>query len=449
MTRLVHHHSKRPLTSVLIELTNNRRKRLCKSQSLFLGLRFAFWWGVQYQKNQPEPPPVPVPTPQIVGGAVKQNPSSEKKYSSIGAQKPEESVDKDEKTEKEPPPEDPTTDIDQVSSKLDQLKSTDEEIQQKLNQLTLQILQNKLGEAEKTLDELKNKNHSLKTDVNTFENRPLIKRIKELQEQIDSLNRELQAKRQREQEELLQIAELEEQVSRRRKPLSKKKPKVKKKRKVVPSVKTKKPPKKTRRPSPKKVVPSGTKKPPKKKPVPRHIPKPQKPTWRIGTGRIIVVSLSNTFGGQQKTIRNGFFEVLTAKKGQSRSFTLYTIQSGRQSSTLLTSSQLRRLPKEGSSHSILGKLESGMRFGAADLWALGDLSNLIGKKRTQIGKVLYITDNKRINSANQKQLDILLKWKKAGGRLQVLTTGSCSVWQQVGATCSNISNLKGTLRGFI
>jgi len=172
--------------------------------------------------NKPEQPPVPVPTPQLAGGsAEKQNPSSEKKDSSTGTQKPEESVDKDGKTEKEPPPEVPTTDIDQVSSKLDKLKSTDEEIQQQVNQLTLQILQNKLGEAEKKLYELKNKNLSLKTDVNTFENRPLIKRIKELQEQIDSFNRELQAKRQREQE--LQIAELEEPVSRPRKPLSGKK----------------------------------------------------------------------------------------------------------------------------------------------------------------------------------------------------------------------------------
>ncbi len=324
-----------------------------------------------------------------------------------------------------------TTPQESDSSKIDGMDSQ-----------TSQVIPN-IEKLENSLGELQKEDTELQTEQQKLENLPLIKRIEELFNENQSLQYELSVKKQKK-EQAQHVVSSDEYVetmpNRAQNSEQKKNPS----RTVVGKKRHKRPKKSTaKRPISK---PKKTKK--YKKPT-KTISKPRKKPKSVGRGRIVVVSLSTFSRGQQKAIRNSFFEVLKAKKRKSNSFTLYTIQSGRQSRALLTSSQLRRLPVEGGSHSILGKLETGMRFGARDLKALADLSRLIKSKRNKIGRVLYITDNKRIDAANQKQRNILLEWKKAGGRLTVLTSGSCSVWKQFKASCRALGSLKGTLRGFM
>ncbi|MDM8557508.1 hypothetical protein [Candidatus Parabeggiatoa sp. HSG14] len=310
-----------------------------------------------------------------------------------------------------------------LENTLKELESESNGIQTEMNSRTSKVIQNKLDEVKRTLDVLNTDNTLLQKESDALVNLPLIKRI-------EYLYHELISKREREKLEQTRFVSVDE-------PIETRSDKAKKKTRKPKTAGGKK-----RRKTPKKPIA-------KKSTIPKPIKTPKPKAKSVGKGRIVVVSLSTFSGGQQKTIRNSFFEVLKAKKKKSRSFILYTIQSGKQLRTLLTSSQLRRLPIEGGSSSILGKLETGMQFKAKDLKAFADLSKVIKSKRKKVGRVLYITDNKRIDSVNQKQRDILLKWNKAGGRLIVLTSGSCSVWKQVKAKCRALSNLKGTLKSFM
>lgn len=168
-----------------------------------------------------------------------------------------------------------------------------------------------------------------------------------------------------------------------------------------------------------------------------------------GSNRLVVVSLSTFSGGQRRAIRDSFSEVFSSlKKNKSgKRFTLRTIQSGRRvSGTLLTCNNLRNL----SNSSIQAKVNQIMQFGATDLQSVADLTKLDSQARSK-RRVLYITDNKRINASTRKR-EVLSAWTKAGIRLIVLTTGECSVWDNVGATCrrwSGKNGLKNNLKSFL
>jgi len=164
-----------------------------------------------------------------------------------------------------------------------------------------------------------------------------------------------------------------------------------------------------------------------------------------GSHRLIVVSLSKNYSiTQQRAIQNSLFEALSKVKGTETPLTLVTIGSGRQHNTILTSAKLQKLPVSGRRISILGKIESGVRFGARDLWAIGDLGKEVDtfiqqkeKSADAIGHVLYLTDNTRLpEKPPNKERGVPLAWREDGIALTVLTTKTCQVWEKsVRATC--------------
>jgi len=175
--------------------------------------------------------------------------------------------------------------------------------------------------------------------------------------------------------------------------------------------------------------------------------------------KLIVVSLSANLKEKENIIRDSFFEVFSdLKKRKSETpFNLLTLQTGRQLYTLLTDQELQSLPIEGED-SLLSRIEMTMNFGARDLKALADLSLVdnILQEQPSIGRILYLTDNTRMNDNPRKipsqQRGVPLVWQKDGIALTVLTTKECKVWKYVGAKCTSWqdkTDLKHQLNAFL
>jgi hypothetical protein len=160
--------------------------------------------------------------------------------------------------------------------------------------------------------------------------------------------------------------------------------------------------------------------------------------------KLVVVSLSDGLSKQSQTIRDSLIEVLLYLQSTSKPFTV--LASSGELYTLLTSKQLLTLP-EGERHHFLNRqLESGLQFSAGNFSALDlDLvDNLVQVQKqtpTAIGSILYVTDNRGLNSLPQEvsknKWGVPFSWRKEGIALKVLTSKNhgCEVWHYVDATC--------------
>ena len=166
--------------------------------------------------------------------------------------------------------------------------------------------------------------------------------------------------------------------------------------------------------------------------------------------KLIVVSLAKFSERQQTAIRKSLIRVLAAQSYLQTSFSLRTIQTGRELSTpLLTTTEL------GNAKYIKAKI-GNLQFGATDLIALNDLSlvdSIIQEDGDKMGKVLYITDNVNLNGKPpNKQRGVILAWYEDNIRLTVLTTGECTAWNKyMKAQCSSWQNrnqLENALKKF-
>lgn len=172
--------------------------------------------------------------------------------------------------------------------------------------------------------------------------------------------------------------------------------------------------------------------------------------------KLIIVSLSNSreLKSKARVIQKSFREVLSELKQNhsNTQFTLLTIGSSRTATVLLTDADLLRLHDDSD---ISGKINTGIQFGASDLKALADLKSVDQMIQDKsITSVLYLTDNKRLNS-NPPNIErgLPLAWHEAGIHLTVLTTEKCKVWKEVKAECTtdwkNKRGLKKALKAFL
>ena len=174
---------------------------------------------------------------------------------------------------------------------------------------------------------------------------------------------------------------------------------------------------------------------------------------QVSDDKLIIVSLSSDLRTKTRTIQNSFLKVLSElkRKNSKTRFALLTVQSGRKISKVLTSQELQSLAIKGS-NSIKSTLELNMNFRARDLKALADLSlvDSILQEQAAMGSILYITDNKRINTNIQEipsqQRGVPLVWHKDGIALTVLTIKDCKVWEYMEAKCVTWNNQTDLIR---
>jgi len=156
-----------------------------------------------------------------------------------------------------------------------------------------------------------------------------------------------------------------------------------------------------------------------------------------GKRQLIVVSTGeklNHYGGRQ--ISQTMLKVFQKNLNTRVPFTLVTIKPGRKlSEPLLRCEDFADLD-ESEAQAFIWQRLAPIRFGAYDLRALQDLDlvNFVYPK-DKLQRVLYLTDNNNIpanlSQINDKNLSVpLITWKRAGIKLKVLTTGSCSPWME-------------------
>jgi hypothetical protein len=183
--------------------------------------------------------------------------------------------------------------------------------------------------------------------------------------------------------------------------------------------------------------------------VPQKKEERENQTTRQPTGqhKLIVVSLSNGFGPKGKIIQESLREALTKlckNKPDQANFTLLAIESGRKRVTVLNSQELAdklcQTVDNKENNLLLKQIENGMSFSAEDLRSIDDLElvdSFIADRpvsqnaNEQVGKVLYLTDDGTLpEKIPRKQLGVPLAWKNDNIVLEVVTTKSCTPWQE-------------------
>lgn len=158
-----------------------------------------------------------------------------------------------------------------------------------------------------------------------------------------------------------------------------------------------------------------------------------------GKKRKLVV-ISTGIGLNSKTLKNAIIKVFQETVNQSNipPFTVVAMQSGRElSDPLLTCEYMGEVESTKARQVVSTKLGS-LSFMATDLQALKDLSYVHQQYQPEnLDSVFYLVDGDDVPDRFDPMTDLNIPegWKKRHIRLTVMTTKSCDVWHQAGASC--------------